>query len=350
MGNIPPNAVSPPIFPAIKNITMPKRHRQLFETITSPEVLHQAWLRASKGKRTTHSYLVFNEHAPAYLAEIRHALTEELWRPLPVREFLVYEPKQRTISAPSFQDRIVQHAIHAVIEPIFEATFFPRSYACRAEKGTHHGVRRLQADLRRLTRIHGDDVWFLKTDFRSYFHSIDRAILWSEIRQRIACPSTLRLIALYVPENGTGLGIGSLLSQIFANVYGHIMDRHVTNDGETAWHRYMDDIVILRGGPSAPRDLSARQRSMCLLAHEQMNLHFSKWSIQHVSRGVNFLGYRTWHTHKLLRRDSVLRAKRKLRHIRKHSDLPALVKFCGSFTGHAIHADSHHLLKHLALI
>lgn len=327
-----------------------KRHRHLIDRITSPEALHAAWLRAAKGKRRTYAYLAFKEHAPAYLAEIRAALMDGTWQAEPVRTFEVHEPKTRTISAPSFRDRIVQHAVHAVIEPIFESVFSARTYACRKDKGTHHGVKRVQADLRKLRAEHGDDVYFLKTDFKSYFHSIDRKILWQEIRRKIGCAATLRLIAAYVPETGTGLGIGSLLSQLFANVYGNIIDRHIIGQGYTMWHRYMDDCVVLAAGPGAVLRLSDLQRSMCLHAADAMRLRFSKWSIQHISRGVNFLGYRTWPSHKLLRRDSVIRAKRKLANARRHADIPALMQFSGSFGGHACHADTHHLLKHLVLI
>jgi len=39
------------------------------------------------------------------------------------KHFTIYEPKERQIAALSFEDRVVQHAIYNIIEPIFEKSF-----------------------------------------------------------------------------------------------------------------------------------------------------------------------------------------------------------------------------------
>lgn len=65
------------------------------------------------------------------------------------------------------------------------------------------------------------------------------------------------------------------------------------------------------------------------------------------SRGVNFLGYRIWATHKLLRRQSVIGARRKIRLYRSRGDTLALGRFLGAWRGHAGHADAHHLFLSL---
>ena len=49
--------------------------------------------------------------------------------------FKVYEPKERQIMALPFYDRVVQHAINNVLEPIFDKRFISQSYACRKGKG-----------------------------------------------------------------------------------------------------------------------------------------------------------------------------------------------------------------------
>ena len=82
----------------------------------------------------------------------------------------------------------------------------------------------------------------------------------------------------------------------------------------------------------------------------RLRLEFSHWSIQPVERGVNFLGYRIFPTHKLLRTDSVQRAKRKIKNFARHNDRAGLLKFVASWQGHAQWADSHNLIRHLAAI
>jgi hypothetical protein len=89
--------------------------------------------------------------------------------------------------------------------------------------------------------------------------------------------------------------------------------------------------------------------SIEMLSREQLGLRFSKWSIQPVSRGVNFVGYRIWPNHKLLRRDSVIRAKRKIRAYRAAGDHARLEKFLAAWIGHAGWADSQNLLNFLGI-
>ena len=259
-------------------------------------------------------------------------------------EFNIFDPKLRTISALPFRDRIAQHALFLIIAPIFDATLLPRTFACRPGKGTHAAAIMLQSDLRHLA---GGPLFVLKTDFSKYFASIDRAVLWELIEAKISCRATLRLIEAMVPREGIGLPIGSLVSQIFANVYGGIVDRHLQQDlGERHWFRYMDDLVVL--GPSSEH-LRRVRLSIEDLSRQQLGLRFSKWSIQPAGRGVNFVGYRIWATHKLLRRDSVSRARRKIRAYRAAGDQVRLQKFLAAWTGHAAWADSHNLMRSLGL-
>lgn len=65
---------------------------------------------------------------------------------------------------------------------------------------------------------------------------------------------------------------------------------------------------------------------------------------------MNFVGYRIWPTHKLLRRDSVTRAKRKIRAWRTAGDSERLEKFLAAWLGHASWADSRNLLRSMELV
>jgi hypothetical protein len=104
----------------------------------------------------------------------------------------------------------------------------------------------------------------------------------------------------------------------------------------------MDDIVVL--GQSSEH-LRKIRTSIEDLSRERLGLRFSKWSIQPVSRGVNFVGYRIWPTHKLLRRDSVVRARRKIKAYRAGGEHERLEKFLAAWTGHASWADSRNLMR-----
>ena len=57
--------------------------------------------------------------------------------------FNVYEPKERIIMALPFYDRVIQHMIVNIIEPIFEKRFIYHSYACRKYKGVQEASKTL---------------------------------------------------------------------------------------------------------------------------------------------------------------------------------------------------------------
>ncbi|WP_246675154.1 reverse transcriptase/maturase family protein [Mesorhizobium sp. B2-3-4] len=322
------------------------KYRNLIQAITSDATMLEALRLTSRSKRLAPARLEFKEFAALNLDRLAREMADGSYQQGEPHEFNIFDPKLRTISALPFRDRIAQHALFHVIAPIFDATLLPRTFACRPGKGTHAAMIMLQADIRRLTR-NGDPLFVLKTDFSKYFASIDRAVLWRLIEAKISCMATLRLIEEMLPRQGIGLPIGSLVSQIFANVYGGIVDRHLQQDlGERWWYRYMDDIVIL--GRSSEHLARVRQ-SIEVLSREQLGLRFSKWSIQPAGRGVNFVGYRIWATHKLLRRDSVTRARRKISAYRASGDYTRLNKFLAAWTGHAGWADSHNLMRSLGL-
>ena len=138
----------------------------------------------------------------------------------------------------------------------------------------------------------------------------------------------------------------SKLYIVDANLVGGIVDRFVHFElGHRHWARYMDDIVILGDDLARLRDDFAQIEGF---SRERLGLRISHWAAQPVSRGVNFLGYRVWATHKLLRKDSVTRAKRKIRRLTTAGDDESLQKFIASWSGHAHWADTHNLQTWLA--
>jgi len=314
---------------------MGKKHKHLYDDITSEASLQAAFHRAATGKRQSHGYLVFNEYAQARLMRIRQQLLDEAWRPSPLREFTIYEPKPRLIGAPKFADRVVHHALCAAIEPIFDRAFLPYSFACRRNLGTHAGVIYLQSHLRTRKYTH-----YLKTDFRKFFPSIDRSVLNAEFRRKITCRRTVALFEKIVPPTGVGVPIGALTSQLSANIYGNILDQYLHHEKRVRFARYMDDVVILG---TDPVELRAMKADIEAFAVERMRLGISRWRVAPISQGIDFLGYRVWPGHKLLRRSSVTRAKRKIKVATAAGDLSYLEAFIGAWKGHADLADSMNL-------
>ena len=168
------------------------------------ENLRKAYENTARGKKRTFGYLEFKEFAEANLLRVQEELLDGGYRIGSYRQFTVYEPKARLISALDFKDRLVQHAVCNIISPIFERGLLPQTFACRVGLGTHAGVRFIQAKLR-----YTEAKYFLKTDYSKFFPSIDRAVLHTMIDRKIDCAKTLDILREIIPTTGQGIPIGS---------------------------------------------------------------------------------------------------------------------------------------------
>ena len=192
---------------------MPKRHRNLIHQIAHIDNLRDAYYKTARGKRQTHGYLEFKEYAEANLLLLQEELQDGAYSIGEYRTFTIYEPKARLISALDFKDRLVQHALCNLVAPIMEKALLPWTFACRVGKGTHAGVKHVQAALRST-----GTKYYLKTDFSKFFPSVRRSDAHDLYERRIACRKTMAIIDEIIPPVGVGIPIGSLTSQLTANL------------------------------------------------------------------------------------------------------------------------------------
>jgi len=325
-----------------QRLIMGRRYKHLFEKIVDIDNLRLAYKKAVKGgNRYTAGHLKFKENLEANLFLLQEQLKSETYEHGRYHTFKVYEPKERLIASLPFRDRVIQHAINNIVEPIFENMFYKTSYACRTNKGTHKGVKDVQSKIRKLAK--NGTVYYLKMDFSKYFHSIDLKILFVEIEKKISDKKVLVLLKKFASDNKVGIPIGNLLSQLFANIYGHIFDRFIKTKIKARYYfRYMDDTVILCNDNL---HLRRTQKLLKIFSRLYMKLKFSHWHISSIVKPLNFLGYRITSNYKLIRKDSVVRAKRKIKRYKKQNDVTKLKLFLASWSGHLRSADSWNLVK-----
>lgn len=323
---------------------MGKKHKNLYNLIVDIDNIREAYRKASIGKRSTSGFLIFKEYEAHNINAIREELLDMSYESGKHRVFHIFEPKKRTISALPFRDRIVQHALCNVITPIFENTMLPSSHACRVGKGTHSGARACQSHIRQEIIQHGS-AKILKTDFSGYFYNIDRTVLWELIKRKISCKKTLWLISRFLPNEGKGIPIGNLTSQLFANIFGNEVDRFLAQSLKVKrFVRYMDDIVIIH---HSRKHLEFVKEYLQYFCENRMKMSFSKSYIKDSTQGIDFLGYRIFEKYKLIRKDSVTRARRKIKRYTLNGDNESLKKFLASFYGHTKHSDSKNLWTNL---
>jgi hypothetical protein len=161
---------------------MPRRHDDLFGQIATFQALHAAAHRAVKGKRKKPAAASFFANLEGELLALERQLRAGEYQPGRYVAFEVNDPKKRIVSAAPFRDRVVHHALCAVVEPIFEAGFIDHTFANRTGKGTHSAIEAYERYRDRRAHV-------LRCDIYRYFPAIDHTILKSEFRRRIICPT-----------------------------------------------------------------------------------------------------------------------------------------------------------------
>lgn len=281
---------------------MPKSVDHLFPAIANFHALVTAALNAARGKRRKPGVAAFMAGLERRVLRLEQSLLDGSWRPGEYTVIEINDPKPRRVSAAPFRDRVVHHALCAVVEPIFERGFIHDSYANRLGKGTHRAIARYEHYRDRHAHV-------LRGDVYRFFPSIDHEILKRDLRRRIACPNTLALldriidgsnpqepVNLYFPgddlftpfERRRGLPIGNLTSQFFANVYLDGFDHFVKEVLRAPYVRYVDDFALFHNDPAVLADWQARIEAY--LVGRRLRLHPRKTGIMATAEPAEFLG------------------------------------------------------------
>jgi len=117
-----------------------KRISNIFHSVCDFRCLEQAAYRAFRANRNNGDALRFMFHLEPGLFQLQGELLDVTYQPGAYHTFTIREPKERHIAAAPFRDRVVHHAVCAVLEPVFERRYICDSYACRNDKGSHRAI------------------------------------------------------------------------------------------------------------------------------------------------------------------------------------------------------------------
>lgn len=162
----------------------------------------------------------------------------------------------RPIGIPTFEDKVLQRAVHMVLEPVYEQEFHDCSYGFRPGRSTHQALGRLREQMMQMR-----GGWLLEVDIKSFFDTLDHRHLQELLRRRVRDGVLLRLIGKWLnagvqhgglltrPESGTPQG--GVISPLLANIYLHeVLDEWVEKEvkprlgGSCFLIRYADDFVM----------------------------------------------------------------------------------------------------------
>lgn len=291
----------------------------------STEELFQAYFQCRKNKRNTKNALKFELDFESSLFQLKHEMESGVYSPGRSIAFIVNKPVIREIFAADFRDRVVHHWLINKLNPLFEESFISDSYACRAGRGTHFGVQRLNNFIQQCSNYYTRDCYVLKLDIEGFFMHINRKVLHQrltgfieqnysysdkslvkEITKKVIFndPVTNCIIkgktrdwdglpknkSLFHCHSNIGLPIGNLTSQVFANFYMNAFDQFILNLKEVDFNgRYVDDFFLVH------RDKNKLKKLVPIISdflneNLNLNLHPKKIYLQHYSKGLKFLG------------------------------------------------------------
>ena len=263
----------------------------------------------------------------------------------------------------------MHHAIIRIIEPIFDKSFIYDSCANRKGKGNLFAIKRFCRFMKKVSRNGKINGWFndsqvagycLKADIRHYFNEVNHEILLNILRRKIKDKKIIWLIEKIL-ENSSRIGggganqlckrgmpLGNLTSQFFANVYLNELDYFVKHLLKEKYYiRYVDDFVILHNSKEQISIWKA-QIDEFLKIELKIDLHPDKSKIIPLSKGIDFVGFRTFYHHKLLRRRNIRKMFLIIEKYKK-GEMPKeklLQSFCG-WLAYSKWADSFQLRKEI---
>lgn len=298
------------------------------------------------------------------LTKVKTKASPEEYTPGPYRHRTITEPKERSLHIPPLRDKIVQLVIHEELQNIFRPVFADRSFACMYGKGPIRAALNVQHDMRVARMNWGEDAAVIKIDVRKFFYSIDRLVLKQLIAKRFKKLKRkqpdlyndflrfYRLLCKVIdssPEGDTGIPLGNVSSQDFANIYLNELDQFcIRYLGATLYTRYMDDVVIVAPSKEIAREWLAKIK---VFLDERLHLETnSKTKIFYVRQGVNAYGFKIKTTHFLLRTESKRREKRRIKKmVEKMNDgrltKAEIVQAVNSWLGFARWACAYNLAK-----
>lgn len=313
-----------------------------YQDIISIENLLEAWKEFVNGKKNRKDVQEFQRDLMTNIISLHSELKNKTYAHSPYEAFNISDPKPRNIHKATVRDRLLHHAIYRILYPYFDKKFIHDSYSCRNMKGVHKALEQFKLYSHKASKNHRKTVWVLKCDIKKFFASIDHEILIRILDREIEDKDIVCLLreiinSFHSTEEGMGLPLGNLTSQLLVNIYMNEFDQFVKHKIKAKYYiRYADDFLIM----STDRGCllkTLNQFNNFLTTSLKLSLHPKKIFIKTFASGVDFLGWVHFPDHRVIRTTTKGRMLKRLKVNRSEATLQ-------SYKGLLSHGNTHKLI------
>jgi RNA-directed DNA polymerase len=299
--------------------------QDLMEVVCSRDNLNRAYKRVKSNKGGPGidgmSIEALGFHIKSHKEEIISSLLEGRYQPEVIKGVNIPKPKggTRLLGIPTVLDRLVQQAIHQVLEPLFDSGFSESSYGFRPKRGAHQALEAASA------YVASGKEWVVDIDMAKYFDQVNHDILMSRLARTVGDKTLLKLIRKFlqagillnglVMERQAGTPQGGPLSPLLSNIMLDELDKELEKRGHS-FCRYADDCNIYVGSEKAGQRVMASIKQF-LGTKLKLQINEAKSGVSRVEKRT-FLGYRIDSSGRLLvSHESLKRMKDKIRQLSK---------------------------------
>lgn len=270
---------------------------------------------ACRSRKDKFEVAAYQSQCETLLPELIDAVRHRRFHSSRYRMFEVHEKGKTRLVAdlPLYPDRILHWAIALAIEEPLNRKLIDQTHASRPGHGTHSAITDVRNYLDKDSRI----KYALQIDVRKFFPSMDKEMVKKRLRQVMKDENMLALLDQLIDEYTLqGIPIGNRTSPMFANLVLSPIDHLMKEKYHCHYYvRYMDDIVIL--GYSKPWLHKMKKILDDELGKIGLTVKDNHQIYPIDSRGIQFVGYRLYSTHTLVRKNIKHNIKRKSEEIWK---------------------------------
>ncbi|NEN88909.1 MAG: CRISPR-associated endonuclease Cas1 [Okeania sp. SIO3H1] len=236
----------------------------------------------------------FQQSLRPNISQLKDDVANNRYQPLPCKQILIAKNHGnfRELRVPTVRDRIVQHALLNVLNPVVEKHFSAVSFAYRPNLSYLDAVNEV---------IRWRDLnyrFVLDADITKFFDNINHQILLRAVRKYVEHPGILCLIKSWISvgvltkerivKADKGIPQGAVISPLLANIY---LDEFDKSFSDTDWKlvRYADDFLVL--AKSLEEIIAASSHVEKTLDSLELSLHPDKTLLTNFQEGFRFLGH-----------------------------------------------------------